>query len=566
MLTHLILVLAPIHSMTAATAVSCAAVVGRDATADRADAEAREGRGDLPAARSAWIALAAALPPGAERDAVVARTRFLDGRLALRAEIQAAVPLDPRVFAELGIERADGAGILSGEKRTNWNAVPIDLLRRAAAAAVATRTASNGVLFEALARGSAPERKEALVELGKRLERREIESTDAFAAVALERRESVPARGYVFTRGEWTSADAVAEKAQVAGLEEAAKRLEKATSAQREPALAALEALGVEARDRLVIALDRRLTDALAALDSGTTLAQIASIAAARTTLDEKRKSALDLIFDEERYFYPYTPPECPPEKGKLYAGVQQEVDDRVAAVRDAWKFARRVVIPLPFRVALEELDWNRSVREPRKIPLALPVTLPTWIDGLDRAAENVDLKSFAWNARERVALRRDADVEALNAQVWRAKAKSTAEAQLANNEEQRQVIVTNEYRRMFGRCALAWNPRIQEAAQGHSDYMSLTGEFGHFEKDPSRHAPVDRLRLAGYNGGGSENCSLGDSGAEGAHLGWTHSSGHHRNILTPTHLEMASAVAGVYWTQNFGSGREFEAQLTSEK
>ena len=80
------------------------------------------------------------------------------------------------------------------------------------------------------------------------------------------------------------------------------------------------------------------------------------------------------------------------------------------------------------------------------------------------------------------------------------------------------------------------------------------------------RRSPVDRLRLAGYMGGGSENCSLGDSGAEGAHVGWLHSSGHHRNILFATHREMASAVAGIYWTQNFGGGHEFEVELSSKK
>ena len=114
----------------------------------------------------------------------------------------------------------------------------------------------------------------------------------------------------------------------------------------------------------------------------------------------------------------------------------------------------------------------------------------------------------------------------------------------------------------MFGRRVLAWNAKIQAAAQRHADYMSLTGDFGHFEPDPLRHSPADRLKLEGYKSGGSENCHMGDSGAEGAHLGWTHSSGHHRNLLIATHREMASGIAGPYWCQNFGAGREFEAEL----
>jgi uncharacterized protein YkwD len=484
----------------------------------------------------------------------------------MRAEIQAAAPLDPRVFSELGIDRVDAAGIVSGEKHTPWNAVSIDLLRRAAAAARATRVASNGVLYEALARGSSAERQEALVELGKRLERGEVETADAFAAVARAKNESIPPRGYVFRKGEWTSAEVLAQKAQAAGLEEAAQRLEKAAPVQRDGALAALESLGPEAKERLSAALDRRVADAVATLAAGATLTQLSALAQARTTLDEERKLALDLIFDEERYFYPYTPPECPPEKGRLYAGVQQEVDELVARVKDAWKFARRVITPENFRAALLELDWNRAVRTPRKLAISLPATLPPWIDGLDREAETVELKSFAWDRKERAALRQDAEVEALNARTWQKRDKDAAEVQIANNEEQRQVQVTNEYRRMLGRCVLAWNPKIQAAAQGHSDWMSLTGNFGHFETDPERKTPVDRLRQAGYMGGGSENCSLGDSGAEGAHVGWLHSSGHHRNILVATHREMATAVAGIYWTQDFGAGREFEQERSSKK
>lgn len=563
MLLHSILLLAVFSPALGEPPAAWALTPMQDGASASERAEALEASGDLSAARAAWLELAPKQKIGGARDAVLARVRFLDGRLALRAEIQAAAPLDPRVFAEIGIDRTDATGIVSGDKRTAWSAVPIDLLRRAAAAARATRVASNGVLYEALARGSPTERRDALLDMGKRLERGEIDAADAFAAVARERNESIPSRGYVFRTGEWSSAEVLARKAQAAGLEDLALKLEKAPAAQRALALTALEALGPEAAERLLAALDRRLSDALATLAAGTTLAQLGALEKARATLDGKRKLALDLIFDETRYFYPYAPPECPPEKGKLYAGVQHEVDERVSEVKDAWKSTRQVNLPESFRAALLELDWNRDVRTARKLAITLPATLPPWIDGLDRTADSLELKSFAWDPRERAALQRDADVEALNARMWRKKYEGANEA---NSEEKRQVQVTNEYRRMFGRNVLAWNPKIQAAAQGHSDWMSLTGNFGHFETDMARKTPVDRLRLAGYAAGGSENCSLGDSGAEGAHVGWLHSSGHHRNILVPTHREMASAISGIYWTQNFGAGREFEPELSSVK
>ena len=71
-----------------------------------------------------------------------------------------------------------------------------------------------------------------------------------------------------------------------------------------------------------------------------------------------------------------------------------------------------------------------------------------------------------------------------------------------------------------------------------------------------------DRMRLAGYDHGVSENCHMGSGSAEGAHQGWRRSSGHHRNLLMAGHREMASALASIYWTQNFGTGTQFLGEL----
>lgn len=347
---------------------------------------------------------------------------------------------------------------------------------------------------------------------------------------------------------------------QVEGLESAGLRLEKVPAAQRAEALAALDALGPEAAPRIASALDRRLLVAAATITSGNVLGPIGAIAEARKALDTRRKAALDLIFDEQKYFYPYQPPECPPEQARLYPAVQKEVDAAVAKVREAWKSTRRVNLTPNLRTALEELDWNRAEREKRKLAFEWPAALPAWLDGLDRAGESIDLHSFAWDAAERRQIVRDEQVEAFNARIWKVHEPDAARA--ASPEEQKQVEVTNEYRRMFGRCALAWNPRLQEAAQGHSDYMAETGEFSHFEKDPTRKTPFDRMKLAGYKAGSSENCYQGGGSAEAAHAGWMQSSGHHRNLLMPRHRELGSANAGVYWTQNFGAGNDYEKDL----
>jgi uncharacterized protein YkwD len=91
---------------------------------------------------------------------------------------------------------------------------------------------------------------------------------------------------------------------------------------------------------------------------------------------------------------------------------------------------------------------------------------------------------------------------------------------------------------------------------------MANTGHFGHFEDDPERHSVVDRLKLVDYVHGGSENVARNGGGARGAHDGWLQSSGHHRNILGAGHKEMASALSGFYWTQNFGRGESFMEEL----
>jgi uncharacterized protein YkwD len=229
----------------------------------------------------------------------------------------------------------------------------------------------------------------------------------------------------------------------------------------------------------------------------------------------------------------------------------------------------RRAHQPAPFRAALSEIAWLEAfARDPAQKQLelvfALPPEVPAWIEGIDRDADSVDVKTFAWDVKERAQLVHDGQVEAFNARAWTMPQSDAA--CVAHSEEQKQVLVTNEYRRMFGRFVLAWNPKIEAGARGHSDYMANTGDFGHFEKDPARKTPADRLHLAGYTAGGSENVSMGDSGAEGAHVGWIHSSGHHRNILMPGHREMAAAITSVYWTQNFGGGREFEKDLVPQK
>jgi uncharacterized protein YkwD len=133
--------------------------------------------------------------------------------------------------------------------------------------------------------------------------------------------------------------------------------------------------------------------------------------------------------------------------------------------------------------------------------------------------------------------------------------------------DELRQVALTNDYRAMMGRRALAWNAKLLECARGHSEWMERTGTFSHFEETGTpREDPSGRAKLAGYPGAASENIMFGDTDPMKAHVGWIHSSGHHRNILLMDHTEMGSGRAGIYWTQNYGGSTEYKGNLPAAK
>ncbi|MCB9913842.1 MAG: CAP domain-containing protein [Planctomycetes bacterium] len=527
---------------------------------------ALEAGGDLAAALDAYYEAALAVTPGAERDRWIARARAAERRLRLRTEILAALAAAPEAFeGELGLLGGDATLLRTTDGPSSWDALPLRKLLGAAARAALSQEAQLGLLDERLLRGDVAGANGALATLAQFVKDGVVEERAAWEVVAAQRGEPVPDGGYVWQRGAWISRQDVLDAAQAEALVLLTKRFGKAhAAADRDAVWGELEDLGpasLSARSELLAA---RFDKAVAELKKGTTLAALKRVAQDRAELDHRREVALQLIFDEEKYFYPYRPPECPPEKARLYWPVQQRVDELVAAVREVWDAAKPVKLTGSFRESLADLEW--AEREAGALGLALehPAELPAWIGAVPTELDAVSLHEFAVDEAERERLAYDRAVRAWNARTW-ADAKSLGDDERPDNVEQRQVQITNDYRLMFGRRALAWNPKIQVAAGMHSDYMADTGDFGHFEQgDPKRRSPFDRMRLAGYENGVSENCHMGSGSPEGAHDGWCHSSGHHRNLLMPGHREMASAMTGSYWTQNFGTGRGFEAELDS--
>ncbi len=325
------------------------------------------------------------------------------------------------------------------------------------------------------------------------------------------------------------------------------------------------------AEEVLSRALTQRWTSTLTGLGSAKLEKKFGRLISQREKLDVVRKAALSLIEDETKYFYPYRQPDVSAEKAAQYHEVQEEVSKRVRELEDVWGKSLRVKLPKAAKAALEEMEWLRSQEEYVADGLSVPKSLPVWIPLLPTDIKQIDLASFPVDAKEAARMLRDRKVALYNDRVWEAcvdpKRTKTEEdqrlhARFPGKAEREQVRVSNRYRNMMGRPSLTWDPLLQEAAHLHSEYQTRTGEFGHFQKIPETRTPFDRMRLAGYRGAKSENCAKGASDPAGAHANWMRSSGHHRNIIMDGHMQMASAVSGDVWTQNYGIGRSAEHDL----
>lgn len=363
--------------------------------------------------------------------------------------------------------------------------------------------------------------------------------------IARGRGEPLDARGYVFGKDGFQSVRSLEVQQQARQL---AQRLDAAlrdkNPGARQALLDATLASGPETVPVLVAALQRELAKQIQKLDTGPLKKQLEKLAAQRALLDDARRVAKELIFDEKKYFYPYKPPAVSSDRYAEYLRVQAEVDRRVAAVRTLWQDDRaRVRVPSGLRADLDRLDWLAAtlgglgeLDHAQLAPLEWTRALP--------AGDYVGIRDYCTSLAERDEGEEWSHVESYNAVVGKA----------LSSAQREQLKITNDYRRMFRHRPLAAVTAICAAAQGHAEEMSKLGYFAHFSPTPGRKTPFDRMKLAGYGFGVSENCALAD-GAQGAHQGWCQSSGHHRNLLDPSHREIGIGADGRYWVQNFGSG-----------
>ncbi len=255
--------------------------------------------------------------------------------------------------------------------------------------------------------------------------------------------------------------------------------------------------------------------------------------------LEKARNHALELIFDEVKYFYPYR------DRRREYDPVSREVDNRVEAVREAWDHKAKA---RPKRDS--KMDGMLSEAEDLEIEIDyLGGDVEALMDRIDTVEQYLDRQVTVKNYFETPA-----DL-ALHEYNDRMMAENKITDTVATDDERRQAEITNEYRIMFGhRPAVKIQDQLTLAARGHSEDMARLGFFDHFSPVPGKRSPSDRVQAAGYPMmGASENIHMGSGDPRGAHNSWIHSSGHHRNILMPAWREMGTGRSGRHWTQNFG-------------
>jgi uncharacterized protein YkwD len=106
---------------------------------------------------------------------------------------------------------------------------------------------------------------------------------------------------------------------------------------------------------------------------------------------------------------------------------------------------------------------------------------------------------------------------------------------------------------------ALAWNCKLENAAQSHSSSMAENNYFDHTGLDGS--SPGDRISAAGYNWKTyGENIAAGYQDAQSVMQSWLTSSGHCANIMNANFKEVGVGMVnssdsyGTYWTQVFAA------------
>lgn len=571
---------APAGSATAQPAAVAGAPAG--ATAQPAAAGAATGlaavRGLLDEVRKAEEAgdfARAADRLRASADAVRTRDAAFAGRLLARAEEAAlfaawhdAVDAALRGGAKLettlasggkaAVQSIDGAKLVlaADGRHVGWHDVAPEGV---SALADQTKVRGDAALGAAalLYKKATPVAAEAL--LLKALKAEPTLKDGADRVIARGRGEPLEAGGYTVAKEGFTSARSVEIQKQATALR---ARLDGALRDRNPKARTDLwgetMAAGPEAVQVLAAAMKKELTAQAARFDKPSWRKDHDKLISARQALDAARQHARELIYDEVKYFYPYKPPAVSSDRYAEYVRVQAEVNRRVAALRALWNDQKlKLTVPGSVQTDLERIDWLAARLADLGDGDDATLARIAWVRALP-AGKTIGVRELSLTAEEQAEWEEWRRIDRYNEIAGRT----------LMSAQREQLKVTNDYRAMFRHRPLAIVPVICTAAQGHAEEMSKLGYFAHQSPTPGRTTPFDRMRLAGYDKGASENIALVD-GAQGAHDAWCQSSGHHRNLLNPGHHEAGIGNDGRYWVQNFGGGtvyRESVAWDQSEK
>ena len=371
----------------------------------------------------------------------------------------------------------------------------------------------------------------------------------------------VPEWGFFRHEDRWLSFREREQAQNRAAITAAVVKLDKSGGKTYAEGLEELKSLMPVAREEVVEVLYDRRKVLLMQLLQQPELAAVDRLRGQKTELDRRREHALELIFDTEKYFYPYKPPECPPDRAALYPKVQQEVDRRVAEVRELW--GNEFQDDESGVAVSKKLNWLlKQLREEQKLLMLGDQ------EGFQEEAELAHLKLLPANAK-RITIRNlalDVEERARLDRDVRVLEKNATAQWAAERQELEQVLITNQYRLMMGRHAVQMHDALIRSSREHCRWMSRSGKFSHInDEDPKLRTPTDRIKAQGYETGGSgENIAM-CGGASAAHYAWIHSSGHHRNILFSSHRELGSGNMGAYWCQNFAGGAEYLGNLPDE-
>lgn len=367
---------------------------------------------------------------------------------------------------------------------------------------------------------------------------------EIFAQLASARGlDEVPEGGFQWFDEAWLTKADLARAELRKRIDDKIAELSHDDAATRAAALDQLVLLGDVASGRLIREIDVIQKDLQDRLANSKSFERIGQIRTRRELLDERRKTALELIFDSDAYPYPYRPGRGGTAQTLAqYQETQPRVTELTALVKEAWDDPAELPLPkdLPVLVTrLQELNvWRLEVGIEEK------AIEPEWLLALPKAGK-LTVRNFAWSLDERDRIDRSLAVIAAN-----------AEQTVPTKGELDQINITNEYRFMYGRWALAVNDALTKASRGHCQDMSKLGFFAHDSPVKGKETPSKRAVAEGYpTPAVGENIAI-NSGPEGAHNAWIRSPGHHRNILRERYRVMGPGNSGRYWCQLFGSAQ----------